>query len=104
MSDSLISGQPLYLLYSKSYLIASAGAALFVAALARHATGRVRLQVTGSPPTTSEFGLASAQPWSASGSVDAARPWMSCRRVRNGRFTGNASCRRKEYGCRYAAL
>ncbi len=60
MSDSLISGQPLYLLYSNSYFGVPAGAAPFWAALATQATGRVRLQVTGNPPTTSAFGSFSA--------------------------------------------
>jgi hypothetical protein len=52
MSDSLISGQPLYLLYSNSKSF-PAVPALMLAALAVHATGSVRLQVTGRPPTIS---------------------------------------------------
>jgi len=40
MSDSFTSGQPLYLLYSNC------------PARAAQATGKVRLQVTGKPPTT----------------------------------------------------
>src|SRR5688500_16692574 len=44
ISDSLISGQPLYLLYSNAGLPACA--------LAAAATGSVRLQVTGRPPTS----------------------------------------------------
>src|SRR5471032_1672689 len=49
--DSLISGQPLYLLYSNSIWGPSALLALFSVALATQATGSVRLQVTGRPPT-----------------------------------------------------
>ncbi len=52
MSDSLISGQPLYLLYSKRKAL-DAVPALMLASLPTQATGRVRLQVTGSPPTMS---------------------------------------------------
>src|SRR5262245_31869129 len=51
MRDSLISGQPLYLLYSKS--APSVLPASRAATLAVQATGSVRLQVTGRPPTTS---------------------------------------------------
>src|SRR6476646_10725478 len=49
ISDSLISGQPLYLLYSNC-----------PPARATQATGSVRLQVTGSPPTTNGPRAASA--------------------------------------------
>src|SRR5471032_1373607 len=49
--DSLISGQPLYLLYSNSIRGPQALLALFSVALATQATGNVRLQVTGRPPT-----------------------------------------------------
>ncbi len=52
MSDSLISGQPLYLLYSNRNAFAAVPA-LMAASLATQATGSVRLQVTGNPPTTS---------------------------------------------------
>src|SRR5690349_609521 len=45
ISDSLISGQPLYLLYSKS-------CPSFAFARAVQETGSVRLHVTGRPPTT----------------------------------------------------
>src|SRR5687768_16854398 len=47
MSDSLISGQPLYLPYSKRPAFAPG-----CDARATHATGSVRLQLTGRPPTT----------------------------------------------------
>src|SRR6476661_4006254 len=49
ISDSLISGQPLYLLYSNC-----------PPARATQATGSVRLQVTGSPPTTNDPRAANA--------------------------------------------
>src|SRR5688572_1240716 len=53
MSDSLISGQPLYLLnLNPNPCPPAAGIAL---ARATQATGSVRLHVTGSPPTTSSF-------------------------------------------------
>src|SRR5882757_1593800 len=51
INDSLISGQPLYLLYSYANWGAPPGLARFFAALATQATGSVRLQVTGSPAT-----------------------------------------------------
>src|SRR6266436_7116515 len=53
ISDSFSSGQPLYLLYSYANCGLAAGPAALAVALATHATGRVRLQVTGRPPTTS---------------------------------------------------
>ena len=52
ISDSLISGQPLYLLYSNSKSLAAVPA-LMLAAFAVQATGSVRLHVTGRPPTIS---------------------------------------------------
>ena len=58
ISDSLISGQPLYLLYSNSNCGAPLLSARFAAALATQATGSVRLHVTGRPPTSK--GLAAA--------------------------------------------
>jgi hypothetical protein len=51
ISDSLSSGQPLYLLNSKSGAVSH----LRPVAIAEHATGSVRLHVTGSPPTSSGF-------------------------------------------------
>src|SRR6186713_2941116 len=51
ISDSLISGQPLYLLYWKRNSLL-ARPALMAASLPVQATGKVRLQVTGRPPTT----------------------------------------------------
>src|SRR5690242_14827947 len=82
ISDSLISGQPLYLLYSNSYFVAVAGAVAFAVALATQATGSVRLQVTGNPPTTSELGFFGAQPSRPGGRLAAAMPCSSCRRER----------------------
>ena len=52
ISDSLISGHPEYLLYSKRNAF-FAVPALIAASLPTQATGNVRLQVTGRPPTTS---------------------------------------------------
>src|ERR1044072_9262065 len=60
ISDSLISGQPLYLLYSNSNCGAPLLSAALAAALATEATGSVRLQVTGSPPTTRRVAAAAA--------------------------------------------
>ena len=53
MSDSLISGQPLYLLYSQRNAFAPGASDSFFFSRATHATGSVRLHVTGRPPTTS---------------------------------------------------
>src|SRR5687768_15768351 len=58
ISDSLISGQPETLLYSKA-VKAAPGLPSF-AALALQAIRRVRLQVTGRPPTCSGLGDAAA--------------------------------------------
>src|SRR5579864_3218965 len=73
MSDSLISGQPLNLLYSYSKRGAPGGRERLTVSLPTQATGRVRLQVTGRPPTVSELGWVRPQP-AATGSVRAARP------------------------------
>src|SRR5689334_1822708 len=51
INDSLISGHPLYLLHSYSRGASAAGALPLLAAFAMQATGSVRLQVTGRPPT-----------------------------------------------------
>src|SRR5262245_36624094 len=87
ISDSLISGQPLYLLYSYSYRAAGGAVALNFAWLTQ-ATGSVRLQVTGSPPTTREFGLRDWHPNRPRGTpaarasgIPPARAWIACRRV-----------------------
>ena len=61
ISDSLISGQPLYLLYSNSKSLLAVPA-LMLAAFAMQATGSVRLQVTGRPPTISGSRLAPLSP------------------------------------------
>src|SRR5262245_40096962 len=79
ISDSLISGQPLYLLYSYSNRGSSAGAVALRADLATQATGRVRLQVTGRPPTINAL-LLLAQDRAPSGRAAAARPLSTCRR------------------------
>src|SRR5258708_272663 len=52
IKDSLTSGQPLYLLYLYSKRGWPTPSAPLLRALETHATGSVRLQVTGSPPTT----------------------------------------------------
>src|ERR1700722_5214058 len=52
IKDSLTSGHPLYLLYWNSKRGWPTGRALLLRAFETHATGSVRLQVTGSPPTT----------------------------------------------------
>src|SRR5579863_1459050 len=56
ISDSLTSGQPLYLLYSYSNRGPAAGPLALALALATQAIGSVRLQVTGRPPTISAPG------------------------------------------------
>src|SRR5262245_56782834 len=61
ISDSLISGQTLYLLYSNANCGAPALAVPFVVARATHATGNVKLHVTGNPPTTRALGLCCVQ-------------------------------------------
>src|SRR6202011_1580035 len=52
IKDSLTSGHPLYLLYWNSKRGWPTGRALLLRAFETHATGSVRLQVTGNPPTT----------------------------------------------------
>src|SRR5690349_12112544 len=79
MRDSLISGQPLYLLNSNSEPLVR-GASLS-AEEAAHATGSVRLHVTGRPPTWS----GAAAPWArgrapARARAAAAAPCRSCLR------------------------
>ena len=65
----MISGQPLYLLFSYSYLVAVAGAVPLTVALPTQATGNVRLHVTGNPPTTRELGFLAAHPSMLKGTV-----------------------------------
>src|SRR3954471_3896090 len=60
ISDSFTSGQPLYLLYSNSNRGPLPLSAVLAAARAPHATGRVRLQVTGRPPTSRGVDAAAA--------------------------------------------
>src|ERR1700730_14434035 len=52
IKDSLTSGQPLYLLYWNSKRGWPGERVPLLRAFETHATGSVRLQVTGSPPTT----------------------------------------------------
>src|SRR6185369_11076491 len=83
ISDSLISGQPLYLLYSYSNFGWPAARAAFDLSRDEHATGSVRLQVTGSPPTCRTEPLFSLleQDRPYSGSAAATDPSRNCRRV-----------------------
>src|SRR3954469_2813351 len=75
ISDSLISGQPLYLLYSNVNPF-DALPALMAACLLTQATGSVRLQVTGRPPTIRSgfFSPLEAQPQRLSGRAAATAP------------------------------
>src|SRR3954464_11375434 len=82
ISDSLISGQPLYLLNSNANFGAPAVAVPLLVARATHATGNVRLHVTGNPPTTRAFGLVCVQALSPSGRAAAISPWSTARRER----------------------
>jgi hypothetical protein len=79
----LISGQPLYLLYSNSKSFVAVPA-LMLAAFAVQATGSVRLQVTGNPPTANgrRPPLSGAQPYRLNGNAAAIAPCSSCRRPR----------------------
>src|SRR4051794_18529395 len=83
ISDSLISGQPLNLLYWNAKAL-PAVPALRLASLAVQATGSVRLQVTGRPPTTSAslFFAPDEQPYRLSGSAAAAAVRRKSRRPR----------------------
>jgi hypothetical protein len=80
ISDSLISGQPLYLLNSKSNCGAPLLSAWFAAALATQATGSVRLHVTGKPPTTNGLAVAAEAGGAMAGSAAASAPRSSRRR------------------------
>src|SRR5882757_2862918 len=89
ISDSLISGQPLYLLYSYENCGSEALFAPFSAALATQATGRVRLQVTGNPPTINDFSFFSpAQDSKLAGRTAAIAPCRICLRRRKRRDFG----------------
>ena len=70
ISDSLISGQPLYLLNSNSGL----------APAAAQATGSVRLHVTGRPPTSNGFAGVCARGRMANEPSAAAPPSSTLRR------------------------
>jgi hypothetical protein len=67
----LISGQPLYLLYSNWNGARPLLSAALLVARATHATGKVRLQVTGRPPTTSGFSAPRAMDGQAAASAAA---------------------------------
>src|SRR6185503_20767817 len=82
INDSLISGQPENLLYWKAKSF-EAFPDLIDVSLATHATGSVRLQVTGRPPTTSGsrvFSPDEEQPASAIGRAAATAPRRKSRR------------------------
>src|SRR5581483_10643098 len=91
MRDSLTSGQPLILVYSYSKRGVPAGSDWLRVSLATHATGRVRLQVTGNPPTVSALVFPRPQPETASGSVRVARLCSSALREKVSRFTESSS-------------
>src|SRR5579871_2125502 len=74
MSDSLISGQPLNLVYSYSNLGVPGASERFAVLLPTQATGSVRLQVTGSPATTRASDFLLEQPNRLKGSAIAASP------------------------------
>src|SRR5690242_16207922 len=74
ISDSLISGQPLNLAYSYSNLGLPGAIARLDALFATHATGSVRLQVTGRPPMTRAPDFLPEQPIRPEGTAVAARP------------------------------
>src|SRR6185369_10450630 len=80
MRDSFISGQPLYLLNSKAG--APTLAPLPSVAEAAQATGRVRLQVTGKPPTCKTLFEPCARARVPTESNAAAPPSSNCRRCR----------------------
>src|SRR6202163_3045295 len=91
ISDSLISGQPLYLLNSYSKRGLPVLSAALLAAFATQATGRVRLQVTGRPPTTSECCcLLFVQDNGPIGRVAASAPWSTNLRLINCTIAGLA--------------
>ena len=90
ISDSLISGQPLYLLYSNSNFGAPLLSAPFAAALATQATGSVRLHVTGSPPTSKGLGVAAETGSAMVGSAAASAPRSTCRRLTRSRGPGDS--------------
>src|SRR5690242_18502542 len=108
MSDSFTSGQPLYLLYSYSYFGAPGAAVPFVLARPTHATGKVRLHVTGKPPTINELAFCSAQLMTPNGSDAAARPCSTLRRETvtplNRPPTGNGALTRPGVTVAYLAL
>src|SRR6187399_2492152 len=100
ISDSLISGQPLYLLYSYSKSF-EAVPALMLAAFAVQAMGNVRLQVTGRPPTINgsrRAFLSPAQPYRLNGNAAAIAPCSSSRRRRRCALTKEFTCRLRRSG------
>ena len=100
ISDSLISGQPLYLLYSNPKSLAAVPA-LMLASFAAQATGSVRLQVTGSPPTISGSrfaALVARAAIQAKGNAAAIAPCSSCRRSEEVRAHEGITCRLSRSG------
>src|SRR5829696_2506233 len=101
ISDSLTSGQPLYLLYSNSNCGPPPFAALLLAARATQATGRVRLHVTGRPPTSKGRGPAAPAPFGQD-SADRAPPRAPCSSFRRrgiGSMGSDNWDRVRENGC-----
>src|SRR6516164_10722983 len=80
ISDSLTSGQPLYLLNSNANCGAPLLSARLAAALAAQATGSVRLHVTARPPTIKGLAAAAEAGSAMAGSAAASAPRSSCRR------------------------
>src|SRR5579872_1769212 len=87
MSDSLTSGQPL--IFSYSYSKRGTPLDALATLLATHATGSVRLQVTGRPPITRASERELEHPSAPNGSA-AARPRSAALREtkRNGMILG----------------
>src|ERR1700759_2848530 len=97
IKDSLTSGQPLYLLYWNSKRGWPTARAALLRAFETQATGSVRLQVTGSPPTT----RGAPSPWPfdpfpqesrLKGKTAAASPCTTCRRLKAGSSTRVVGC------------
>ena len=80
ISDSLISGQPLYLLNSNSNCGPPRCGHPLLAAFATQATGSVRLQVTGRPPTCNGPFFSAVQEIVPQGTAAARSPCSTCLR------------------------
>lgn len=95
--------QPLYLLYSKANCGFPLLSALLAVAFATQATGSVRLQVTGKPPTTSGLLLAATAGKATADRAVAKAPPSNCLRSKPGVVSyafwvmGGVSAVRKAY-------